>query len=161
MCDVHEALQNHSLGVRAACDPERLADFQLRLLLNSDIMMASSTHHDIIQQEAIARAKAAFHKLPHNDELLQQCIANEVSLETVVKRLRDQSVAHERKRSTKLLERFHHYTSWMMNMSRSIDVAVNASAGIACPVWAPIKFVLMVCNRPPISTTSSFSLDFA
>jgi hypothetical protein len=116
--------------------------------------MASSTHQDSIQEEAVARAKAAFHKLPLNDELLQQCIANKVSIETVLKRLRDQSAAHQRKKSTKLLEKFHNHTSWMMNMSRSIDVAVNASAGIACPVWASVKFVLMVCNGPSTSEES-------
>ncbi|KAH7363842.1 hypothetical protein BKA65DRAFT_123437 [Rhexocercosporidium sp. MPI-PUGE-AT-0058] len=37
---------------------------------------------------------------------------------------------------------FQKYTLWLQNMAPAIDVAVNASSGIACPVWAPIKYIL-------------------
>jgi hypothetical protein len=52
----------------------------------------------------------------------------------------------KKKRLNKIIEGLNRYTLWLQNMSSSIDVAVNVSAGIACPVWAPVKFILVVSN---------------
>lgn len=58
--------------------------------------------------------------------------------------LHKQKRIHSKKKSTKLVERFERYTLWIQGMGSIIDVAVQTQAGIACPVWAPIKFILQV-----------------
>ncbi|KAF2114076.1 hypothetical protein BDV96DRAFT_647562 [Lophiotrema nucula] len=95
-------------------------------------------------QDQVDRARAAFQSLPRDNILFQQCLTDQITLESVFAHLQKKSFSHKRKLSTRTLDRFQRCTGWMLNISRSIDVAVNASAGIACPVWAPIKFVLMI-----------------
>jgi hypothetical protein len=68
-------------------------------------------------------------------------------MKTVLATLQRKATGHKRKRSTKLLEQFHQYTSWLLKISGSVDVAVNTSAGIACPIWTPMKFLLMICTN--------------
>ena len=58
--------------------------------------------------------------------------------------LHKQKRIHSEKKSTKLVERFERYTLWIQGMGSIIEVAVQTQAGIACPVWAPIKFILQV-----------------
>lgn len=94
---------------------------------------------------ATRRAQAAFFGLALRDPTFRKCLDGEITLNNVLETLRQKSGNHKRKKSTRLLERFHQCTAWMLNIAGSIDVAVNASAGIACPVWAPVKFLLMVC----------------
>ena len=57
--------------------------------------------------------------------------------------------SHKKKKSNKLLSKLQKYTTWLQNMSAVVDVAVQTLAGFACPLWAPIKFVLQVSNSAP------------
>jgi hypothetical protein len=116
--------------------------------------MGSTMRLDDLQKEAVNRAKAAFAKFPHENDEFQKCVNDQISIDVVLATLREKAASHKRKRSTKVLEGFHNYTSWMMNISKSIDIAVNTSAGIACPVWAPLKFVLMVSNLEGLNISS-------
>ncbi|KAF1998512.1 hypothetical protein P154DRAFT_564670 [Amniculicola lignicola CBS 123094] len=100
-----------------------------------------------LQDEASARAQVAFQKLPHGDALFQQCASGNISIDTVLETLRHKAASSRRKKSARLLDTFHRTTAWMLNIAPSIDVAVNTSAGIACPIWAPIKFVLMAVRE--------------
>jgi len=109
-------------------------------------------------RDAANRAKAAFQNLPHGNDLFQQCVLNKITIEAVFEEIRRNSLGHKRKLSTVALDRFHHCTAWMLNISKPIDVAVNASAGIACPVWAPIKFVLLVSQDNATATESIISV---
>lgn len=109
--------------------------------------MASPARNDISEKEAGQKAREAYSKLPHDNNLFRQCQNDEISIDSVLATLREKAAAHRRKRSTKVLEGFHNYTSWMLNIAKSVDVAVQTSSGIGCPIWAPIKFVLMVSER--------------
>jgi len=100
------------------------------------------------QKAAIDRAKAALARLPQEDASFQECIVNQETIHNVLELLCKDSGLYKRKRSTRLLNSFKHHTEWMMNISSAVDIAVQTSAGIACPVWAPIKFVLKVCPIP-------------
>ena len=102
------------------------------------------------QKAAIDRAKAALARLPQEDISFQQCVVGQETVHNVLELLCKDSSVYRRKRSTRLLENFKRQTDWMMNISGAVDIAVQTSAGIACPVWAPIKFVLKVYL--PIST---------
>ena len=108
------------------------------------LIMAFATSNSALQKEAIDRARAAFAKLPHDNTLFQQCIGEGETVHSVLESLCQKCSAYKRKTSTKLLERFYRCSAWMTNISDSVDIAVQTSAGIACPLWAPIKFVLKV-----------------
>jgi hypothetical protein len=43
-----------------------------------------------------------------------------------------------------LIKKFEQYTTWLQNFSGVVDVVAQTQAGIGCPVWAPVKFVLEV-----------------
>ena len=98
------------------------------------------------QSEAIKRAQAVFARLPRDDAVFQQCVGNSETIHGLLTNIFQKNGLYKRKTSTILLDGFEKYTSWMTNISDSISIAVQASAGIACPVWAPIKFVLIVCS---------------
>jgi hypothetical protein len=114
------------------------------VLFSMSMNLASATSGSNCQKEAIDNARASYAKLPRGNALFDQCISNHETVHDVLYSLCQQSGAHKRKKSTKVLERFQNCASWMMSISRSIDVAVQTSSGIACPLWAPIKFVLKV-----------------
>ena len=97
-----------------------------------------------MRKDAIDRARLAFAELPQGDALFQQCISDQETICSVLETLSQKAGVYKHKRSTRLLESFHGCTAWMKNISESIDVAVQTSWGIACPIWAPIKFVLKV-----------------
>lgn len=52
--------------------------------------------------------------------------------------------SQKKKKSTKFLSKLQKYTTWLQNMSAVVDVAVQTQAGVGCPLWAPIKFILKV-----------------
>jgi hypothetical protein len=97
------------------------------------------------QKQAIEKAKAAFAKLPDGDRLFQQCVNDQGTVLEVVEALHNHCAIHKRRKFTRILESFRRYTSWMNSISGSVNFAVQTSSGIACPLWAPIKFVLKVC----------------
>jgi hypothetical protein len=97
-----------------------------------------------LQQQAVQAAKAAFSSLNDDNVIFQQCLQSTEPISTIIQGLLAKHGSHTDKRSTRLLENFQKHTLWLQNMSPAIDVAVNASSGIACPVWAPIKYILSV-----------------
>jgi hypothetical protein len=110
--------------------------------MSTDTIQAVSG--SVSQKQAIENAKAAFAKLPSGDSVFQQCINDQETVHEVLAALHKQYRVHKRKKFTRLLEAFHRYTSWMNSISGSINLAVQTSSSISCPLWAPIKFVLKV-----------------
>jgi hypothetical protein len=106
--------------------------------------LVQAPQNSVSQKQAVDNAKAAFARLPGGEALFKQCIDSKEPVHEVLESLYKQCGVHKRKKFTKLLTGFQRYTSWMNSIAGSIDVAVQASSGIACPVWAPIKFVLKV-----------------
>ncbi len=97
-----------------------------------------------VQEQAIAAARSAFARLPNGGEVFRECVSQQDSVIEVVKTVLRAQESHASKTSTRILQRFEKYTSWLQNMSTVVDVAVQTHAGLACPIWAPIKFVLKV-----------------
>lgn len=73
-----------------------------------------------------------------------QCVAGKDTLADILSAVDQTHRSHQGKISTKFLEKLHKHTAWLQNISAVVDVAVQTQAGIACPLWAPIKFVLKV-----------------
>lgn len=94
--------------------------------------------------EASDRAKKALARLPQDDTTFKQCLTSQETVHHVLEILLKKGGVYKRKKSTKILESFKRQTAWMMNISGAVDVAVQSFSGIACPIWAPIKFVLKV-----------------
>lgn len=97
-----------------------------------------------LEAQAIKDARSAFSKLPNGDAVFRQCIEQEETLLQVLEKVSQKRHLYEKKKSTKLLKGFQKYTLWLQNMGSVIDVVVQTQAGIGCPVWAPVKFVLKV-----------------
>lgn len=97
-----------------------------------------------LQQDAILAARAAFHQLPNGHVLFQQCLASPSPIRDVIDALEKRQAAQKSKKHSRFLTKFQQYTQWLSNFSRVIDVVVQTNAGIGCPIWAPIKFVLEV-----------------
>ena len=71
-------------------------------------------------------------------------MTQEETLVEVVESVLQKCQSHRKKKSSRFLQKFQSYTLWLQNMGSVVDVAVQAQAGIGCPVWAPIKLVLKV-----------------
>lgn len=95
-----------------------------------------------LQKQAIEKARLAFSRLPRKDASFRQCIGDSDSLPDVVKSVALRYQAHKDQKFQQLFERFERYTLWLQNISGVVDVAVQTQAGIGCPLWAPMKFVL-------------------
>lgn len=104
----------------------------------------SSNPPSALQRDAIAAAQAAFSQLPNGDALFRQCLASPSPVRDVVKALEQKQAGQKSKKHSKFLVKFQQYTQWMQNFSTVIDVVVQTNAGIGCPVWGPIKFLLEV-----------------
>jgi hypothetical protein len=97
-----------------------------------------------LQQHAVEEARLTFAKLPGEDALFQQCVSQDDAVIEMVNGLQRKYKSHRRKKSSLLVERFERYTTWLQNFSGVVDVVAQTEAGIGCPIWAPVKFVLQV-----------------
>jgi ferritin len=97
-----------------------------------------------LQKQAIENARAAFSRLPSKDAFFQQCIDEADSIPEVVRSLAQSYRAPKDEKSTQLLQTFQLYKLWLHDVSEVVDIAVQTQAGIRCPLWAPINFVLKV-----------------
>ena len=101
-------------------------------------------HRPALQQRAIEKAKLAYSSLPHGDAIFQQCVEGKETLAEVLSTVEQKWQSHRKKKSTKLLSKLQKYTTWLQNISAVVEVAVQTQAGVGCPLWAPIKFILKV-----------------
>ncbi len=85
-------------------------------------------------------------RLPEGNAIFQQCIHDHRSVTDIVASVMQQIDLFHRKRSVRILRQFHDNTRWLDNISGVIDVVTQTQAGIGCPLWAPIKFVLLVLH---------------
>ena len=99
-----------------------------------------------LQKQAIENAKLTYSRLPHGHAELRSALEGKETLAEVIG-IAEQKCRSDRKRkSIKFLNQMQKHTAWLQNMSGVVDVAVQTQAGIACPLWAPIKFILKVDN---------------
>ena len=98
----------------------------------------------LLQRQAIENARSAFARLPNGDEAFRRCVSQEDTVAEIVKKITQSYQSHRDKRSVRLLQRLQQHTLWLQNFSGVVDVAVQTHAGIGCPLWAPVKFVLQV-----------------
>lgn len=97
-----------------------------------------------LQKQAIQNARSAFSRLTRKHAVFKQCIFENDSVIEVVKAIEEKYWSHRSSRSTRILQGFRRYTIWLETISDVVDTVVQIQAGIACPLWAPIKFVLKV-----------------
>ncbi|PMD64205.1 uncharacterized protein K444DRAFT_506864, partial [Hyaloscypha bicolor E] len=97
-----------------------------------------------LQKQAIEKARSSFSRLPTEDVIFQQCINQADTIPDVVKSVIQTSHSYKSRRSTGLLRKFEQHTQFLQNVSDIVDIVVQTQAGIGCPLWAPIKFVLKV-----------------
>ena len=102
----------------------------------------------VLQKLAIEDARTAFSRLPHSNAVFRQCLEGKETLAEVLTTVEQRCQTFKRKKSTRFLEKLQKHTTWLQNISSVVDVAVQTQAGIGCPVWAPIKFVLKVSMSP-------------
>jgi hypothetical protein len=65
----------------------------------------------------------------------------------VLESLKHQQGRSGRKKSIRLLEKFNACMQWLHNISGVIDIACQINPVMACPAWAPIKFILIVSRH--------------
>lgn len=97
-----------------------------------------------LKQQAIDRARNGFSLLPRDEKVFRECIDSSQSLVDVVRSAVSAHQEYKNRRSTRILEGFQKHSLWLQNMSSAVDIAVQVQAGIACPIWAPLKFLLQV-----------------
>ena len=103
-------------------------------------------HRLSLQQQAIDEAKSAYSRLPHDHATFRQCVEGKETLAEVLSVVEQRWQSHKKRKSNKLLSKLQKYTIWLQNMSAVVDVAVQTQTGFACPLWAPIKFILQASN---------------
>ena len=97
-----------------------------------------------LQRQAIQEAQTACSLLPKGHVIFQQCVKEQETLVEVVSAVTQKCHSFKKNRFAKLLGTFQKYTIWLQNISSVVDVIVQTQAGIGCPLWAPIKFILKV-----------------
>lgn len=73
-----------------------------------------------------------------------QCLQGNETISDVLTAVSRSHRSYSRKKSNRALYNFQQYTTWLRSMSEAVDIVVQTQAGIGCPLWAPIKFVLKV-----------------
>ena len=82
--------------------------------------------------------------------MFRQCVEGKETLGEVLNTVERKCQSHKKKKSTKFLEKLQKHTTWLQNISVVVDIAVQTQAGIGCPLWAPIRFVLKVRLSLPL-----------
>lgn len=114
-----------------------------------------------LQDEAINRAKAAYAKLPNGNEILSRCRASSNPIDELVKQLEEKHQQRKSKKLSRLLHCFYRNTAVLHNYSKIIDVVVQTEAGLGCPIWAPVKFILEVRRQLFLANCATFWLTFS
>ncbi|OCL06718.1 hypothetical protein AOQ84DRAFT_410315, partial [Glonium stellatum] len=99
-----------------------------------------------LQQQAIRKARAAYARFPNGDALFQQCIAQQDTVGEIMKSIKQKYDSNQEEKLNRILNKFQDYTAWLRNISGVVDIVVQTQAGIGCPLWAPIKFVLQISD---------------
>ena len=79
-----------------------------------------------------------------------QCVKDKETLVEVLSTIEQKCQSHQKKKSSKFLEKLQKHTTLLRNISDAVDIAVQTQAGIGCPLWAPIKLVLKVDPSLPL-----------
>jgi hypothetical protein len=108
-------------------------------------MYKSNQDSESLQLQAIERARQSFARLPKNHALFVQCLEGNETISDVLTAISRRHHSYSRKKSSRALQSFEQYTTWLRSISDAVDIVVQTQAGIGCPLWAPIKFVLKVC----------------
>ncbi|KAF2189335.1 hypothetical protein K469DRAFT_748014 [Zopfia rhizophila CBS 207.26] len=103
-----------------------------------------SQHISSLQRQAVENARSAFLRLPNGDALFQQSIAQADTVPEIMKMATQNYHLFKNKRTTQVLQKLQQNTLWLQNFSGVVDVVVQTQAGIGCPLWAPLKFVLQI-----------------
>ena len=101
-----------------------------------------------LQKQAIEKARSSFSRLPRGDPIFQQCIDQADSIPDVVKSVIQTSRSYKERQSARLFRKFEQHAHFLQNASDIVDIVVQTQAGIGCPLWAPVKFVLKVWSCP-------------
>ncbi len=117
---------------------------EVRMFNPHSLYVPRLTRCSALQRRAVENARLAFSRLPGGDATFRWCVGHPNTVADVVKEVTQRYQFYKEKRSTRLLERFQQHTLWLQNISGVVDIAVQTQAGIGCPLWAPIKFVLIV-----------------
>ena len=96
-----------------------------------------------LQQQAVERACSTFGTLAGENALFAQVKTQGDAVAEMLKILKLKYECHRNKRRT-IVERFEKYTQWMQNLTGVFETLAQTQAGIACPIWAPVKLVLQV-----------------
>ncbi len=86
---------------------------------------------------------AVFSQFPQGDHLFQQCLQSPDPVADILQALSRDHESHQSKRTERCLRQFQRLTQWLQDFSGVIDVLVATHAGIGCPIWVPVKFVLL------------------
>jgi len=106
--------------------------------------LAAPDGSNLLLKQAVDKARAVYSLLSNGDAIFQQCITQDESISDILESVTRNHRSYKEKRSTKFLDAFQKHTLFLQNMSDVIDVVVQTEAGIGCPLWAPIKFILKV-----------------
>jgi len=123
-------------------------DFRLLRTLQDQIAQIEKSDQDSesLQLQAIERARESFARLPKDHAIFIQCLQGNETISDVLTAVSRRHQSYSRKKSSRALQNFQQYTTWLRSMSDAVDIVVQTQAGIGCPLWAPIKFVLKVGN---------------
>lgn len=102
----------------------------------------TNCHRSSLQHQVVLNAKAAISSLDDGSHIFRECLESTEPLPILVQSLLKTGSKYADSRSTRILGRFQKHSLWLQNMAPAIDVVVNVQAGIAAPIWAPIRYVL-------------------
>jgi hypothetical protein len=108
-------------------------------------MSQTTAVNDDLDGQAIKRAAEAFDKLPGGSQLFKDCVANTDTIDKLIETIKDGFASRRKTKGNRMLEVFEKHTAGLRNLSGAIDIAVQTRANIVCPIWAPIKLLLLVC----------------
>ncbi|OTA02464.1 hypothetical protein A9Z42_0028360 [Trichoderma parareesei] len=96
------------------------------------------------EQKAITEAKSLFLQLSSGGQLFKDCVSQARSVSHLVQYVEGENRKHQRKSSSRLLDKFQQNTEGLQSLSSVIELAVQAKADCLCPLWAPVKFILQI-----------------
>ncbi|KAK5993028.1 Vegetative incompatibility HET-E-1-like protein [Cladobotryum mycophilum] len=109
-------------------------------------MSSNSPPPSPLEQEAIGRARSEFAKWNDSNKSFQNFLKQGSNISDLVQYVQNNYNQEKKKASFRLLEQVQPQLDLLQAFSTMVDATVYAQSGIACPMWAPITFVLKIAN---------------
>ncbi|RPA74910.1 hypothetical protein BJ508DRAFT_28801 [Ascobolus immersus RN42] len=109
-------------------------------------MATTSLPQTPLFDDALKKAQDAVARLSAVNPDFKACLASNDTIGDVLDSVKSEVDVFKGEKYNKALEQFNKHTQWIHTIQGAVDAAVQINPVATCPIWAPIKLILIVAR---------------